>query len=186
MTRRIFPGLRASTPTVWQLLLGCAATLMSFGAVRLAGSIARRVRSAKLRDRAYAYLAARSAARAAARQARASAKAAAAEAMAAKTAAAEEVRRQREANEAREKLQQLREEERRLMEIAGGSDCKESGRAEGEECVVCMVNPRTHVLIPCGHQCICKDCVVRLRKLKPRACPVCRQPFTSEHQVFKV
>ena len=159
---------------------------MSLGAFRLAGSIAQCIRSAKLRDRAYAYLAARSAARAAARQARAAAKVAAAEAMAAKTAAAEEVRRQREANEAREKLQQLREEERRLMEIAGGSDYKESGRAEVEECVVCMVNPRTHVLIPCGHQCICKDCVVRLRKLKPRACPVCRQPFTSEHQVFKV
>ena len=38
-------------------------------------------------------------------------------------------------------------------------------------CIVCFVNPKSHVAVPCGHQCVCSDCSARLKK-----CPVCRDP----------
>jgi hypothetical protein len=28
----------------------------------------------------------------------------------------------------------------------------------GTECSVCMVNNKTHVLVPCGHLCVCQEC----------------------------
>ena len=39
-------------------------------------------------------------------------------------------------------------------------------------CVVCMSNPRSHTLIPCGHMVVCHSCCSRLQK-----CPVCRAIF---------
>jgi hypothetical protein len=36
-------------------------------------------------------------------------------------------------------------------------------------CVICLENPNTHALLPCGHQCLCKNCV--LRNIKK--CPIC-------------
>mmetsp|Transcript_77330 Transcript_77330/g.125477 ORF Transcript_77330/g.125477 Transcript_77330/m.125477 type:complete len:112 (-) Transcript_77330:481-816(-) len=50
------------------------------------------------------------------------------------------------------------------------------------ECVVCMESEKSHILVPCGHQCVCKVCAVNLVSTK-QACPVCRAPVS---QVIKV
>ena len=36
-------------------------------------------------------------------------------------------------------------------------------------CIVCFVNPKSHVAVPCGHQCACGDCSAKMKE-----CPVCR------------
>lgn len=47
------------------------------------------------------------------------------------------------------------------------------------ECVVCMATPPSHVLIPCGHLCLCMACSVALEQ-----CPICRAHVRSTMRVF--
>jgi len=47
------------------------------------------------------------------------------------------------------------------------------------ECVVCMAKPPSHVLIPCGHLCLCMACSVALEQ-----CPICRAHVQSTMRVF--
>ena len=49
----------------------------------------------------------------------------------------------------------------------------ENDDAEGKECVICMAEPRTTVLIPCRHLCLCADCAQALRQ-QTHKCPICR------------
>ena len=52
-----------------------------------------------------------------------------------------------------------------------------TGRLEAPEstiggqstCIVCFTNPKSHVAVPCGHQCSCGDCSAQMKE-----CPVCR------------
>jgi DNA repair protein RAD16 len=44
--------------------------------------------------------------------------------------------------------------------------------AGGEVCVVCMDNPRSALLMPCGHTALCWSCA---QGLENKTCPVCRE-----------
>ena len=37
-------------------------------------------------------------------------------------------------------------------------------------CIVCMVNPKSHLAVPCGHQCACVTCAEQMQH-----CPYCRR-----------
>lgn len=52
-----------------------------------------------------------------------------------------------------------------------------------QDCVVCMAQPSSHVLIPCMHFCLCESCalVCRIKKIK---CPKCRSKVTKISKVF--
>ena len=55
------------------------------------------------------------------------------------------------------------------------------GIMHAEDCVVCLTDPKSVVLLPCRHLCVCETCLVFLDK-----CPVCRAAFeeyitTSHH-----
>lgn len=54
--------------------------------------------------------------------------------------------------------------------------------AEDALCVVCLDLPQSFVAVPCGHVCLCGDCV-RLMAKKP--CPICRAPTTQWMQVYR-
>jgi len=41
------------------------------------------------------------------------------------------------------------------------------------ECVVCLEEPKTLVMVPCGHYCLCSNCKTKIFK-----CPLCRQVIT--------
>ena len=56
---------------------------------------------------------------------------------------------------------------------------------EAEACVICMDELKTHILIPCGHQCVCAACSDRLAESSSRNCPVCRREVDLAVQVFK-
>ena len=41
-------------------------------------------------------------------------------------------------------------------------------------CVVCFANPKTHIAVPCGHQCVCAQCSAEIQQ-KNGVCPYCRE-----------
>ena len=57
-------------------------------------------------------------------------------------------------------------------------------------CVVCMDAPKQHIILPCGHQCVCETCAkefkpktVKKRKTR-KDCPVCRAKIDQTIRVF--
>lgn len=50
---------------------------------------------------------------------------------------------------------------------------------EDNLCSICIDNPKTMAIIPCGHLCCCKECAEMLT-----ACPICRGPKTMALQIF--
>jgi hypothetical protein len=51
------------------------------------------------------------------------------------------------------------------------------------ECCVCLEHPASHVMVPCGHVCVCHSCegfVTNGDKL----CPICRVPVITVVKVF--
>jgi len=53
----------------------------------------------------------------------------------------------------------------------------------GGECAVCMDAPNTHVLVPCGHKCVCAGCSERIRERGH--CPMCRAAVVWTCEVFE-
>ena len=47
-----------------------------------------------------------------------------------------------------------------------------------KECIICMAEEKTTILLPCRHLCVCDTCgdILRNQTFK---CPICRQPFSS-------
>ena len=45
-------------------------------------------------------------------------------------------------------------------------------------CIVCFTNPKSHVAVPCGHQCACGACSALIDGLM-QGCPVCRTPVQT-------
>ena len=47
------------------------------------------------------------------------------------------------------------------------------------ECVVCLEAKMTHIVVPCGHYCLCEECAWGLT-----LCPMCRAPIKQTLRVF--
>jgi len=55
----------------------------------------------------------------------------------------------------------------------------------GEQpCVVCLIAPKTHAFVPCGHRCVCASCGSDLCRESRASCPVCRAPAQQLLRVF--
>ena len=65
--------------------------------------------------------------------------------------------------------------------VAGTIDASptEAGAADMESCVICLQQPKKFLIVPCGHQCLCKRC-----KPLDHRCPMCRGPVDLILQVF--
>jgi serine/threonine protein kinase len=48
---------------------------------------------------------------------------------------------------------------------------EEDGTAE---CIICMVSPKTHACVPCGHKVLCEDNTCISMALQAGKCPICR------------
>jgi len=55
----------------------------------------------------------------------------------------------------------------------------EARRPRVSNCCVCLVKPSDHVLLPCGHVCLCIKCVKDVR-----SCPLCTSDVQSKHKIF--
>ena len=56
-------------------------------------------------------------------------------------------------------------------DITGRNNVPESSIGGETTCIVCFVNPKTHLAAPCGHQCACGPCAKLMQ-----TCPYCRAP----------
>jgi hypothetical protein len=89
------------------------------------------------------------------------------------------------------KRQQLEEEASALMlrlqqvqaELGSGSGTPQLDEEE-TQCVVCFDAPKDHILVPCGHQCVCGACAEQLTRTRTPTCPVCREPIRETVKVF--
>jgi hypothetical protein len=52
---------------------------------------------------------------------------------------------------------------------------------EEKTCVICMDGPKTTLLLPCRHLCLCSACALRP---EIKECPVCRTKITDSMAVF--
>ena len=55
-------------------------------------------------------------------------------------------------------------------------------RSEGGDnntCIVCLVNPKTHLIKPCNHFCVCGDCIHQLNE-----CPLCKRPINMHERIY--
>ena len=65
---------------------------------------------------------------------------------------------------------------------APSNDSVETGRVQSE-CVVCLVRRARMALVPCGHKCVCQDCVQILRDAGA-GCPLCRREMQDAILIF--
>eukprot|EP00747_Dinoflagellata_sp_TGD_P164295 gnl/TRDRNA2_/TRDRNA2_184047_c0_seq1.p1 gnl/TRDRNA2_/TRDRNA2_184047_c0~~gnl/TRDRNA2_/TRDRNA2_184047_c0_seq1.p1 ORF type:complete len:1086 (+),score=163.33 gnl/TRDRNA2_/TRDRNA2_184047_c0_seq1:79-3336(+) len=52
------------------------------------------------------------------------------------------------------------------------------------ECSVCFASPADHLVIPCGHQCGCEECLSTVQRTSG-LCPICRTRVTGIQRVFQ-
>jgi hypothetical protein len=68
-------------------------------------------------------------------------------------------------------------------ELGSGSGTSQLD-AEETQCVVCFDAPKDHIIVPCGHMCVCEACAEQLTKTRTPTCPVCRRAIRETVKVF--
>ena len=56
------------------------------------------------------------------------------------------------------------------------------GQPDDMLCCICQERQKDHVIVPCGHQCVCAGCKGNLPEKSP--CPICREPIQLIMPVF--
>jgi hypothetical protein len=90
--------------------------------------------------------------------------------------------------ECEQQKQTLQKEQKQLVARLGGLLEDPQGakgakrKASSESCSVCLSSSKTHVLIPCGHKCMCDKCAGGFRA--GSQCPICRGRVQSVVRVF--
>mmetsp|Transcript_11448 Transcript_11448/g.33239 ORF Transcript_11448/g.33239 Transcript_11448/m.33239 type:complete len:356 (+) Transcript_11448:216-1283(+) len=99
--------------------------------------------------------------------------------------AAEQLRKEKEAAAKMIADMQAQLKEERAKHAEGGGKDKTI-----TTCVVCLAEPNDIALVPCGHQCLCKGCLERMKdtakkdKKKVLTYPVCRAKAKSAVHVY--
>jgi hypothetical protein len=102
-------------------------------------------------------------------------------------AAAEAVVEEAEAAERRQMEQELAALTVRSQQIQarlGVPAAAPAPQAEEELCVLCLDARKDHIILPCGHQCVCKGCAEQLTRTKTPTCPLCRRAIRETTRVF--
>ena len=55
----------------------------------------------------------------------------------------------------------------------------DTGTVDVNLCVVCLVNPKTHLIKPYNHFCVCADCIRQLND-----CPLCKRPINVYERIY--
>ena len=112
----------------------------------------------------------------------------------------EEMERRKEAAVAEEDYLKAAEIKRSIAELVehreavekaiAQEDTKRSAAAAGPEaseaaeCVICMDQRKNHVLVPCGHLCVCQACADRIMA-EGETCPICRTAVREAVAVYQ-
>lgn len=64
-------------------------------------------------------------------------------------------------------------------------NCSPLNRSTGNSnlCVICQDRPKSIVLLPCRHLCLCRNCTYHLQSYRT-ICPLCRERFCETIQVY--
>jgi len=60
----------------------------------------------------------------------------------------------------------------------------ENLQGDWQRCVVCLTHNREVIVLPCGHVCLCADCMILINQQAQRNCPVCRQQIVNIARAF--
>ena len=63
-------------------------------------------------------------------------------------------------------------------------DAPPNEASDAEQCVVCLVEAKSHLCVPCGHMCLCAGCVDAADAVT-NGCPICRVAVREIVRVFK-
>jgi len=95
-----------------------------------------------------------------------------------------------------EKLKKIREElgftEREHNEVLAElgltpnqfDEMKSSEMRRDKDCVICLENPKTHVIFDCMHLCLCDECVEPYAEKRQKKCPICTKKITRVARIF--
>lgn len=74
---------------------------------------------------------------------------------------------------------------RNSTENADGINCSPMNKSAGNSnlCVICQDRPKSILLLPCRHLCLCRNCIYHLRAYRS-ICPLCRENFRETIQVY--
>jgi len=89
------------------------------------------------------------------------------------------------AAEIKRSIAELVDQQAALERAMAEEDTKKAAaehEAGGNECVVCLDAPKTHILAPCFHKCLCEECAERIPV--GGQCPVCRAVVISKGRVY--
>jgi len=93
----------------------------------------------------------------------------------------EKAKLQSELNQVKSKLLELekRTEEQQSLKL-------NNGKSDDNLCVICLVSPKNHAIVPCGHLCLCENCSVHYvdNDKKSGSCPICRNDVTMVMKVY--
>lgn len=70
-------------------------------------------------------------------------------------------------------------------DIAADVVCSPLNKSNGNSnlCVICQDQPKSMVLLPCRHLCLCRNCTYHLQSYRT-ICPLCRERFCETIQVY--
>jgi len=80
-------------------------------------------------------------------------------------------------NKSNTQLVVLREEQKQLLTRLAGSK-----RSADDTCAICLGGVKTHLLLPCGHKCLCTSCATEYAAIA--TCPICRGRVEQIHRVY--
>jgi len=87
-----------------------------------------------------------------------------------------------EAAAVKKEIEQLKLRRQEILEAeALLAEAAPEANAGGGECVVCLNAGQTHILIPCGHICVCDACIG-----VGDSCPMCSRQVSQKVQAFRV
>jgi len=80
-------------------------------------------------------------------------------------------------------------EQREALDRAVNEEAQErssaaAGPEESDECVICMDQRKSHIVVPCGHRCVCQACAARITE-EGETCPICRTAVTMILDVYR-
>ena len=96
---------------------------------------------------------------------------------------------QQPAQQPAQQLQRQPPSAQHAMPVVPAADAPAAARSHASDadcCVVCLVEPKSHLITPCGHKCVCATCATRVAPAAGRVstCPICRAKVESVVRVF--
>jgi len=99
-----------------------------------------------------------------------------------------EQRRKRNQELERQRLVEESQKRKQAAEMQPNQQCNPSAPSNnttdtdtGMECIICLDESRKYALLPCGHFCLCENCVARVPNNK---CPVCRNEIQDILRIY--